>query len=250
MGDWLAVKSSVDAHHWKLVSKFDMTLCQDESKTEESIKEAKALCACSIREAEANCAHSIKEAETHCSTAIRKAEAWGASQASSIKQSHTNSIQHLEEEAIEEESKHQLNFLSACQAALEASPLKSCGVLLASYQVILGHTPMSHLFSIPQGASPSQKGLAHGASSPSAYTVPGPSPRPKQWHHSPDLMDTLPLSKATSKATPEGPPQFKVVGDNASSQSVDGKPSRGIWLRHPSGKKDEGGILQEPLPKL
>ena len=80
LGYWLAVKSSVDAHHAKLVSKFSMTLCQNKSKTEESIKEAKALCAHSIREAETTCDHSMKEAEAHCSTAIREAEAWGASQ--------------------------------------------------------------------------------------------------------------------------------------------------------------------------
>ena len=105
-------------------------------KPRQSIKEAKALCACSIREAEANCAHSINKAEAHCSVAIREAETWGASQASSIQQSHSKGIQHLEEEAIEEESKGQLNFLSACQAALEASHLKSCGMLIAPYHVI------------------------------------------------------------------------------------------------------------------
>ena len=88
LGDWLAIKSSIDAHQWKLVSKLGMTLCQNKSKTEESTKEAKSLCVHSIREAEANCAHSIKEAEAHCSTAIKEAEAWGASQASSIQQSH------------------------------------------------------------------------------------------------------------------------------------------------------------------
>ena len=65
-----------------------MSLCQNESKNQESIKEAKAICACSIREAETNCAHSIKEAEICCLTAIREAEAWGASQASSIQQLH------------------------------------------------------------------------------------------------------------------------------------------------------------------
>ena len=133
-----------------------MTLCQNKSKTEESIKETEALCACSIREAETNCAHSIKEAEAHCSTTL------GASQASSIHQSHAKGIQHLEEEAIKQESKGQLNFLSACQAALEASPLQSCSMLLASYEVLLGHTPMSHLLNIPQGASPLKKGLPLG----------------------------------------------------------------------------------------
>ena len=91
-----------------------MTLHQNESKTKESIKEAKAPCTHSIREAETNCAHSIKETEAHCSTAIREAEAQGASQASSIQQSHAKGIQCLEEEAIEEESKGQLNFLSGC----------------------------------------------------------------------------------------------------------------------------------------
>ena len=158
LGDWLAVKSSIDAHRWKLVSEFGMTLCQNESKTEESIKEAKALCTHSIREAETNCAHSIKEAKAHCSTAIREAEALGASQASCIQQSDAKAIQCLEEEAVEEKSKGELNFLSTYQATLEASPVKSCGMLLASYQVLLGHTSMSHLFNIPQGVSPSQQG--------------------------------------------------------------------------------------------
>ena len=202
LGDWLVIKSSIDAHQQKLVSKFSMTLCGNESKTGESIKEAKALCAHSTREAEANHAHSIKEAEACCSTAIREAETWGASQASSIQQSHARGIQHLEEEAVEEEIKGQLNFLSTCQAALEASPLKSCGMLIASYQVLLGHTLMFHLFSITQGASPSQQGSAPMASSPSVHTAPRPSPRPKWQHHSPDPMGISPLGKAMSQATP------------------------------------------------
>ena len=101
LGDWLTVKSSVDAHCQKLVSKSSMTLCQKESKTKESMKEAKALYAHSIREAETTCAHSIKEVEACCSTAIREVEAWGACQASFIQQSHAKGIQHLEEEAIE-----------------------------------------------------------------------------------------------------------------------------------------------------
>ena len=49
---------------------------------------------------------------------IREAEAQGASQAGSLQQLHAKSIQHLEEQAIEEESKGQLNFLSACQTTL------------------------------------------------------------------------------------------------------------------------------------
>ena len=169
LGDWLAIKSSIDTHQQKLVSEFGMTLHQNMSKTEESIKEAKVLCthsirkaeascAHSIKEAEAKCAHSIKEAEAHCSTAIRQVETHGASQASSIQQSHGKGIQCLGEEAIEEESKGQLNFLSTCQPTLEASPLKSCGILIASYQVLLGHVPTSHFLTFPKEHPPLNKG--------------------------------------------------------------------------------------------
>ena len=193
-GDLLVIKASIDVCWQKLVLDFGMAICQKESKTTESIKEAKAVCA-----------HSIQEAKTHCSTAIRKADARGASQAGSIRQSHSKAIQHLEEEAIEEESKTQLNFLSTCQATLRASPPKSHGVLVASYHMLLGHVLMSHLFSISQGASPSQQGSVPRASSPPAPTVPEPSPRPKQWPHSPDPMDDSPVSKAMSKAALEGP---------------------------------------------
>ena len=35
------------------------------------------------------------------------------------------------------------------------------------------------------------------------------SPRPKQWHPSPDPVDVSPLSGTMSKATPEGPPSSK-----------------------------------------
>ena len=57
-----------------------MALHQNESKTAESIKEAKAICKITIKEAKATCTHSIWETETLFSTAIRDAETRGASQ--------------------------------------------------------------------------------------------------------------------------------------------------------------------------
>ena len=83
-----------------------------------STQEAKALCSTTIKEAKATCACSIQEAENLCSRITRAMEAWGASQADLLHQLHAKSIQCLKEQAIEEESKGQLNFLSACQAAL------------------------------------------------------------------------------------------------------------------------------------
>ena len=100
LGDLLATKPSINAHWQKLVSDFSMTLWQNESKTLESIKEAKA-----------HCAHSIKEAEAHCSLAMWEVESQGATQASSIQQSHTEDVQHLKEESLEEERREQLNLM-------------------------------------------------------------------------------------------------------------------------------------------
>ena len=165
-----------------------MGLCQNNSKTTESIKEAKAICThstteaktlCStiIKEAKATCTCSIQEAKTLCSMAIREAETQGASQADSLHLSHTKSIQHLEEQAIEEESKNQFNFLSACQATLQANPVELCGVLVASYHILMGQALMSHPFNLSQGASSSSEQVsAPMASSP---PVPEHSPRPK-----------------------------------------------------------------------
>ena len=107
LGELISIKSSNDTHWQKLVLELSMDLCQNYSKTVESIKEANAISTCSIQ-----------EAKTLCSTAIREAEARGASQAGTLQQSHAKAIQCLEEEAIKEESKGQLNFLSTCQAAL------------------------------------------------------------------------------------------------------------------------------------
>ena len=141
-----------------------MSLHRNNSETTESIKEAKAICAhstqeaetlCSttIKEAKATCACSIQEAKTLCSKIIRDAEAQGASQADLLHWTHTKSIQQLEEQAIQEESKSQLDFLFASQAAIQASPVELHGVLVASYHVLMGQAPMSHPFNFSQAAS-------------------------------------------------------------------------------------------------
>ena len=91
----LATKSSIDTHQWKVVWELGMELCQNHSKTMESIKEAKAICAHATQDAEeakATCAHTIWEAKVLCSMAIRDTEIWGASQADSLQWRHAKSI--------------------------------------------------------------------------------------------------------------------------------------------------------------
>ena len=56
-----------------------------------------------------------------------------------------------------------------------ASPPEFCSMLVASYYILLGHAPTSHLFSIPHGAPPFPPGPASGMSSP---PTPDHSPRP------------------------------------------------------------------------
>ena len=84
--------------------------------------------------------------------------------------------------------------------------MELCGTLVASYHVLMGQALMFHQFSLLQGASSSEQVSAPVASSPPA---PECSPRPKQLHPSPDLVDVSPPSGTTSKSTPEGPPSSK-----------------------------------------
>ena len=188
LGELLTTKSSFDTHQWKLVWVLGMSLHRNNSEMTESVKEAKAICAhstqeaetiCSttIKEAKATCACSIQEAKTLCSNTVREAEARGASQVDSLHQAHTKSIQHLEEQAIQEESKSQLNFLFTCQAATQATPVELCSMLVASYHILMGQAPTSHPLNLSQGASSTEQVSAPVASSPPA---PEHSPRPKQ----------------------------------------------------------------------
>ena len=82
-----------------------MSLHQNNSETTESIKEAKAiyaystqeaetLCSTTVKEAKATCACSIQEPKTLCSKTVKETEAQGASQAESLHQAQTKSIQH------------------------------------------------------------------------------------------------------------------------------------------------------------
>ena len=194
LGDLLVTKSSIDTCQQKLVSDFSMTPWQNESKTLQSIKEARA-----------QCDHSIKEVDACWSLAIWEVESQGATQSCSFQQSHAKDVQHLEEESLEKERRDQLNFLSVCQAALDASPPESHGMLIAPYHLLLGHAPISNHFTILPGASPPQQGSIPGVPSPLAPTAPGPLPRPMQQHHLPDPAGLLPPTRPCPRQLPRGP---------------------------------------------
>ena len=114
-------------------------------------------------------------------------------------------MQDLEEEVIQEESRSQAEFLSACQVALYNSPPELKSTLATSYHILLGQTPLSPPLALPQRTSP----VGELTSAAPLTPVPEQSPRPKRWHPSPDPVESTPLDGTTPKATVEGPPSCK-----------------------------------------
>ena len=235
----LATKASIDAHRQRTIWELGMELCQNESEATESIKEAraicswvtldaKALCFTTIKEAKSICSHvtldakawcfaMVKEAKTTqahtiledkaaCSMAVRDAKTQRASQAKLLQREHGKVMQDLEAQVIQEEGRSQANFLSTYQAALYTSPAELKGMLVASYHVLLGQTPMSHPFALSQRTFPGEE-----QSAPEAPPAPVPkqSPRPKRQHPSPDPVESMPLSGTTPRTTSEGSPSSK-----------------------------------------
>ena len=124
-------------------------------------------------------------------------------------------------QAIWEESRSQADFLSACQAALYASPAELESALVASYHLLSGQTPPSHPFVQSQRASPVEE---QPTSAAPPIPVPKQSPRPKRQHPSPNPVESTPLGRTTLKLTSEGPPAWSGdrshPGTEHSSQAV------------------------------
>ena len=215
--EMLATKASIDACRHRTIWELGMEPHQNESKATKSIKEARAICSHVTLDAKAQCfmtvkeakntqACTIQEAEAACSMAVRDAETQRASQAKLLQREHSKVMWDLEMQAIQEEGRSQADFLSSCQAALYTSPVAFKGVLVASYDILLGQTPMSHPFALSQRTSQVEE-----QSAPTAPPTPVPkqSHRPKIWHPSPNPVESMPLGRTTSKTTSEGPPSSK-----------------------------------------
>ena len=229
LGCLLVTRSSLNAHWRKQVSDFEMAFCQNESETTKAIKEAKTLCTCTTRipeahrvmliskaeaqhatcimEAKANCASIIAEVENCCSMMIRKAESCSVKQAHSIQQSHAKGMQHLETEAIGEEGKDCLSFLTTCGAILQASHPKDHGVLVTPFHLLLGKCTLVYSTKYSPQYLPFNTYLPHHfliLLSPWHW---GPSPI--QMVTPPSRTVSPPLSETTPRVAPEEPPHSK-----------------------------------------
>ena len=99
-------------------------------------------------------------------------------------------------------------FSLPIQAALQASPAELNSALVASYHILMGHAPMSHPFTLSQGASPTKQ-LSVPAAPPSL--VPEHSPRPKRRHPSAQTLWTTCLLAGPCPRQPWKGPQLQVV---------------------------------------
>ena len=215
--DLLTTKASTEACRQRAVWELGTELCWNESQAAKSIKEAKAVCSCATLDAQTTCSWLtldakitrgciIQEAEATCSSAIRDIEVQRASQAKTLQREHGNIMWDLEMQVIQEESRSQAGFLSACQASLYTSPPELKSALATSYHILLGQTPPSPPFVLLWRASPVEEQPVLAAP---PTPVPKQSPRPKRWHPSPYPVESTPLGGTTLKVTPGEPPSSK-----------------------------------------
>ena len=220
MGHLLMTRVSIDAHQRKQVSDFKMVICQNEAEATDAIGETKAHCGVTIREVEIHCAKTIREAEAHSSTTImeveahcaadiREVESHCADHACAIQQFHSDKMQCLEREAIEEEEKDWQSFLATCGMALQVCPLEAHGVLMWPLQLLMGNMSLAAVLAIPPQVSIAREEPTPVISHPATPAAPASSSGTKQWHHLPDQAACSPWPTDEVPEASEEPPHQK-----------------------------------------
>ena len=133
------------------VSDTEAAFHKNEAEATETIREAKAHCMATIQEAGAACAAAIWEVEAVCTAAIREAETACADHTHTLQQTHRDSMQGLEREAIKGEGRDCQSFLATSGVALQACPGEACGVLMNPLQLLMGNMSLATLMAIPPG---------------------------------------------------------------------------------------------------
>ena len=127
------MKAAIDAHRQRAVWDLGMELCQNESEVTKSLKEANTARSHATQDAKAQCftivkrakitytqtiqeakvtqACNIQKAKTIHAAVVRDTKTQKTSQAELPQRQHSNVMQDLEEEAIQQESNSQSDFL-------------------------------------------------------------------------------------------------------------------------------------------
>ena len=220
----LCVKRSTDLKRQWMIWELGLLLCQSEVDAAMSVKQAKVIHSQEVLDAKVGCTRSVLEAkcnywaavqeakmirgnllqksEIAYSKAIVEAMALRSSQSAAFHREHMRLMQELEEQALREESKSHLNFLSACQAALHHSLQPIRENLATSYHVLLGQSPPSPPSVLPAKAP-------YVEEQPPMATPPAPmpkwSPRLKRWLPLHELRGSMSIDGTAPKAMQEGP---------------------------------------------
>ena len=89
-----------------------------------------------------------------CAAAFREAETTCEEHAHILQQSHSECMQEIEMEAIEEEGSDHQSFLTASRAALQVCLPEACGVLMYPLQMLMGNMSLATLMAIfPQSST-------------------------------------------------------------------------------------------------
>ena len=105
--------------------------------------DAEAAYATAMRKVETAHSTSTSEAEAAHATTVRKAEAASVAQAWKLQQTHQETMQNLEDEALEVEKHACQSFLWACGVALQACPNKALGKLMYPIHLLTGNMSLT-----------------------------------------------------------------------------------------------------------
>ena len=163
---------------------------------------------------------------------IKEGESYSTAQACSIQQSHLEGMQCLKMDALEEEGRDCLSFLSTCGVALQACPPNALGILMYPLHLLTGNMPLAALLSLPHQASTTRE----ESTLMSTLVAPAPSPGAKL-PHLPNQMSSSPLLEDAAGTNNEPNQKHSVIGI---------KYSHGPDVLHPYGIHS-GWQLNAPL---
>ena len=187
----LTFRASVDAHQQRLISESEIPHHQNETKASKAINGVEAhymvalhntmaIYAAAMRKVEATHSASTIEVEATYATTVREAEAARAVQTSKLQQTHLETMQALEDEALKEERHSCQSFLQACGAALQACPHKALGILMYPIHLLTGNMSLTGLLT---GAPQLTISSRDPTSSPSNPRRPATHPTDNKWQH-------------------------------------------------------------------
>ena len=229
----LTFRASVDASWHRLISESEIAHCKNETKASKAINGVEAhymvaLCnteaiyAAAMRWEEAAHSASTREVEATHTTVVREEEAARAAQTSKLQQTHWETMQALEDEALEEERYSHQSFLWACGVGLQACPNKALGKCMYPIHLLTGNMPLTGLLMVAPKLSISSRDPVSSASHARRPTT-TTHPTGNKQQHLPRCEAELVCSRDGEPASHPGePPQQRQREEDPLSEHLRG----------------------------